>query len=50
MRILSEEIYIRAYEYFKDQLHWAKKKEDNDATISYYKEQIYNLMERYYSQ
>jgi len=50
MRTLSEETYVRAYEYFKDQLYWALKKEDNDDVISYYREQIYNLMDRYYSQ
>lgn len=50
MRTLSKEIYTKAYSYFQDQLSWAKKKEDNDAVISYYREQIYNLMDRYYSQ
>ena len=47
---ITKETFVRAYAYFKDQLHWAQQKEDNDDVISYYNYQIDMLLTRYYSQ
>lgn len=47
---LQERTFVKAYAYFKDQLELAKKKEDNDEVIAYYRETIYDLFNRYYSQ
>lgn len=47
---LSKKTFVKAYDYFKDQLHLAQQKQDNDDVISYYNYQIDMLLTRYYSQ
>ena len=47
---LKKNTFVKAYDYFKDQLALAQKKEDNDDVIMYYNSQIDSLMTRYYSQ
>lgn len=47
---MEQETFVKAYAYFKDQLALAQKKEDNDEIVEYYRETIYNLFNRYYSQ
>jgi Zn-dependent peptidase ImmA (M78 family) len=47
---LKKNTFVKAYAYFKDQSALAQKKEDNDEIVEYYRETIYNLFDRYYSQ